>query len=118
MKIAILDDDESIRITVSLLLKSRGHTPQAFATEEELFFGLDVFNPDMVILDQMLGGNRTGIQLVEDLRNKYPELPIVIISGYPQLQLDQAVELNRVSFLSKPFSLAALERQISECSTD
>ena len=117
MKIAILDDDEPIRITVSLLLEKIGHTPQAFSNAEEFFLGLKTFDPDLVIVDQMLGGKRTGIQLVEELRNLYSDLPIVIVSGYPQLELNQAVELNDVNFLPKPFSLAALEKQIAKYST-
>ena len=118
MKIAVLDDDERIRTTVSLLLEALDHTPRAFATEDELFVGLETFAPEMVIVDQMLGAKRTGIQLVQDLRDKYSALPIVIISGYPQMELDKAVELNHVSFLAKPFSLAALEKRISEYSND
>ena len=118
MKIAILDDDEPIRITVCLLLKNIGHTPKAFSTEQELFLGLKTFDPGMVILDQMLGANRTGIQLVEDIRNQYPKLPIVIVSGYPRLQLNQAVELNDVGFLPKPFTLAELQEKIAKYSTD
>ena len=114
MKIAILDDDEPIRITVSLLLEKIGHTPKAFSTEEEFFLGFEDFNPDMVILDQMLGAERTGVQLVEDIRKKRSELPIVIVSGYPQLELNQSVKLKDVSFLPKPFTLAALEKQIAK----
>ena len=118
MKIAILDDDEPIRITVSLLLEKIGHTPQAYSTEEELFLGLKTFDADIVILDQMLGGKRTGIQIVEDLRRQYSGMPIVIVSGYPQQEVNQAVTLDDVNFLPKPFSLAALEEQISKYLTD
>ena len=118
MKIAILDDDEPIRITISLLLEQIGHIPKAFATEEELFLGLETFKADVVILDQMLGGKRTGLQLVKDLRERYSELPIVVVSGYPQLEINQAVKQNDVTFLTKPFSLAALQEQISKYSSD
>ena len=112
MKIAILDDDERIRISISLLLQALGHIPKAFATEQDMFAEIKAFEPEMIVLDQMLGGKRTGIQLVEELRRSYPRLKIVIVSGYPQSELTRAVELNGVSFLAKPFSLESLARQI------
>ena len=114
LRISILDDDERIRISVSLLLQALGHTPKAFATEQAMFAEIQEFEPEMMILDQMLGGERTGIQLVDDLRRVCPELPIVIVSGYPQPELTKAVELKGVGFLAKPFSLESLANRIAD----
>lgn len=114
MRVAILDDDEPIRVSVSMLLEALGHTSKAFATEQDLFAGIQAFEPEILMLDQMLGGNRTGIQLVEELRSRYPGLRIVIVSGYPQPALRTAVELNDVGFLAKPFSIESLARIIAE----
>ena len=77
---------------------------------------------DLVITDMVLPG-RTGEQLGEDLRQRSPELMVLITSGYGHLDCDdfedndqanQAVGKSRTCFLAKPYSRKTLLDKIEQ----
>ncbi|MFN8487415.1 MAG: response regulator transcription factor [Caldilineaceae bacterium] len=41
-------------------------------------------NPDIVVIDISLSGDMSGIDLLKQLRSRYTELPILIVSGYEE----------------------------------
>jgi two-component system cell cycle sensor histidine kinase/response regulator CckA len=49
-----------------------------------------------------------GPTLVRHAREKYPELPILFMSGYAEEQLRKSIDIERVAFLPKPFSVQQL----------
>jgi two-component system cell cycle sensor histidine kinase/response regulator CckA len=49
-----------------------------------------------------------GPTLVRHARAKYPDLPILFMSGYAEEQLRRSIDLDRVAFLPKPFSVQQL----------
>ena len=58
-------------------------------------------------------GGISGTQLVERMRTTRPRLPAIVMSGY-SLQLSSDALPSGISFLAKPFSLAALSGAIHE----
>ena len=49
-----------------------------------------------------------GLTTVREARKTHPELPILFISGYAEEQLRNSIDLERVAFLAKPFSVQKL----------
>ena len=68
--------------------------------------------PDLILLDlQMPGMN--GVQLLDELRQGHPALPVIIITGYPEGELMmEATKYAPVMLLSKPINRALLERTV------
>ena len=68
--------------------------------------------PDIVLLDMKMG-EFTGDKVVEQLLARWPELCIIIVTGYPSLEDMRATFKLRVfDYLAKPFSLAQLRQTL------
>jgi DNA-binding NtrC family response regulator len=68
--------------------------------------------PDIVLLDMKMG-EFTGDKVVEQLLAKWPELCIIVVTGYPSLEDMRATFKLRVfDYLAKPFSLAQLRQTL------
>ena len=110
--IAVLDDDIDFRNYIEDLLRDEGgFSVRTFAEQDELFASAETRIPDIVLLDMKMG-TVTGEEVVEQLLTRWPEMCIIVITGYPSLENMRATFKLRVfDYLAKPFSLAQL-RQI------
>ena len=113
IEIAVLDDDLDFRNYIEDFLRDEGtYSVRTFAHPEELFAGAEQRLPDIVLLDMKMGGF-TGDKVVEQLLARWPELCIVIVTGYPSLEDMRATFKLRVfDYLAKPFSLAQLRQTL------
>lgn len=78
--ILVIDDDELMRMTLRYLLEPRGHTVVEAADGGE---GMRLFKenkPDLIVTDVMMPG-RSGIEVLEKLRQDFPGVKIIVISG-------------------------------------
>ena len=58
MKVAILDDDDTVRHSITKLLKVLGHESSDFGSEDIFLSSIEQFQPDVILIDQMLGAER------------------------------------------------------------
>ena len=66
---------------------------------------------NLVFSDIVMPGGMNGIALVQEIGNRYPEVPVLLTSGY--INMVEAAEA-QVAILRKPFQLPALEKSIRE----
>ena len=102
--ISIVDDDESVRRTTTLLIKSFGFQSEAFESAER-FLGSGRLNDTccLIVDVQMPGVN--GLALQGQLAAAGSRVPMVFITGYDQEESRQrAMQAGAVAFLVKPFS--------------
>jgi DNA-binding NtrC family response regulator len=113
IQIAVLDDDLDFRNYIEDFLRDEGaYSVRTFAHPEELFADAEQHLPDIVLLDMKMGGF-TGDKVVEQLLARWPELCIIIVTGYPSLEDMRATFKLRVfDYLAKPFSLAQLRQTL------
>jgi DNA-binding NtrC family response regulator len=113
IQIAVLDDDVDFRNYIEDFLRDEGaYSVRTFAHPEELFADAEQHLPDIVLLDMKMGGF-TGDKVVEQLLARWPELCIIIVTGYPSLEDMRATFKLRVfDYLAKPFSLAQLRQTL------
>jgi DNA-binding NtrC family response regulator len=111
--VAVLDDDLDFRNYIEDLLHDEGlYAVQSFATPDELFAAAEVRLPDIVLLDMKMGP-ATGDKVVEQLLQRWPDMCIIIVTGYPSLEDMRATFKLRVfDYLAKPFSLAQLRQTL------
>ncbi len=109
--IAVLDDDADFRNYIEDLLRDEGtYTVRTFKDPAELFSSAETRIPDIVLLDMKMGA-ASGEEVLEQLLVRWPELCIVIITGYPSLESMRATFKLRVfDYLAKPFSISQLRQ--------
>jgi FixJ family two-component response regulator len=111
--IAVLDDDIDFRNYIEDLLRDEGrYAVRSFAEPAELFAAAESSIPDIVLLDMKMGP-ASGEQVLEQLLARWPELCIIVITGYPSLESMRATFKLRVfDYLAKPFSLSQLRQAL------
>ncbi len=111
--IAVLDDDIDFRNYIEDLLRDEGgFSVRTFADQDELIASAEARIPDIVLLDMKMG-TVTGEEVVEQLLTRWPEMCIIVITGYPSLESMRATFKLRVfDYLAKPFSLAQLRQAL------
>lgn len=99
----IIDDDASIRKSLSRLLRSVGYTTETFASAEE-FLGREHFDGvGCILLDVKMPG-LSGTDLQEELSKADYHMPIIFITGHGDIPMSvQAMKKGAVDFLAKPF---------------
>lgn len=109
--IAVLDDDGDFRNYIEDLLRDEGkYSVRTFAQPEELFSSAEARVPDIVLVDMKMGA-ASGDKVVEQLLSRWPDLCIVVVTGYPSLENMRATFKLRVfDYLAKPFSLTQLRQ--------
>jgi len=108
-RILIVDDEESIRETLSGILADEGYAT-ALAEEGEacLRAARGREPPDLVLLDIAMPG-RDGVEVLEELRKVAPELPVVMMSGHGTIETAvRATQLGAYDFIEKPLSIEKL----------
>lgn len=103
-RILIIDDEEDIRLSLRGILEDEGYEILDAETGER---GLDLANPsiDLVLLDIWLPGI-DGIEVLTRLQDKFPDLPVIMISGHGSIQTAvQAIKKGAFDFIEKPLSL-------------
>ena len=105
-KILVIDDEAEIREYFVRLLTGLGYeveTAGDSSTGLACAAGADV---DLIVSDLIMPGKPSGLDLIKVLREKRPDCPLVVISGYPTRErLDACREMGVVDFLTKPFEM-------------
>jgi FixJ family two-component response regulator len=101
--IFVIDDDASVRKSLSLLLRSAGYAVETFASAEEFLKRRALDNIGCIILDVRMRG-MTGLDLQEHLARHDCHMPIIFITGHGEIPMSvQAIKKGAVDFLTKPF---------------
>lgn len=112
--IFIIDDDESVRRSLSLFLTAFGYQVQPLASSEEYLAREAHEGTGCLILDVHLDG-KSGLELQKELLNMNSHLPIIFITGQGNIPMSvNALKKGAVNFLEKPFGEDELLQSISE----
>jgi len=102
-KILVVDDEPACREATLLLLELRGCEVRVAESAEPAMTLCRQFQPDVAIIDWMLRDETDGLALAEALAAERPELPMIIITGYPSAEVVQRIaRLKNGRYLSKP----------------
>ncbi|GEM_PF-1886550 len=110
--VALVEDDPAVRDLAAECLRDLGYRVLAFASGEEAEKGLaGETRLDLLVTDVVMPGMR-GPELLSRLRDRWPGVPAVLVSGHAGDQVDD-LEMEGTMFLHKPFRLADLEAAVS-----
>lgn len=111
-RVLLVDDDETIRDTLYELL-SEHYICQTAETAEKAFARLEADEYDVVLTDISMPG-LSGLELLGHVRQKFPDTPVIIISGIGDQEHAQGlIRLGAFDFLLKPFSLEVVEKSVA-----
>lgn len=106
--VAVVDDDESVRESLYILLKECGFEVQAFASAEAFLASEFLCEPSCLILDLVMP-TMTGLELQQELGLRGRTIPTVFITADGEEAVRRRLlALGAVECLSKPFSDTAL----------
>ncbi|MCH2095776.1 MAG: sigma-54 dependent transcriptional regulator [Rhodobacteraceae bacterium] len=104
MKIAIVDDEQDMRQSISQWLALSGYDTETFASGEDALGALGPDYPGIVISDIKMPG-MDGIQLLRKLMGQDSALPVIMITGHGDVPMAvDAMRLGAFDFLEKPFN--------------
>ena len=101
--VAIVDDDESVRIALQGMMKSVGLPAQAFASAEE-FLKSGVQNQTACLIADIRMPGMSGLDLQAKLNAEHCRIPTIFITAHGDAKMRlQALRAGAVEFLAKPF---------------
>lgn len=110
-RILVVDDDDTIRDTLYELL-SEEYLCQTAETAEKALARLETDAYDVVLTDISMPG-LSGVELLGHIRQKFPDTPVIIISGIDDREHAQGlIKLGAFDFLMKPFTLDLVEKSV------
>ena len=99
----VVDDDDAVRSSLRLLLKSVGLPTIAHASAHEFLAAWDGDQPGCLVLDVRMPG-MSGIELQAELNQRGAIIPVIFISGHGDIPMAvEAIQHGAFDFLQKPF---------------
>ena len=106
-RILIVDDEEGVRGVISAFLGEK-YLCETAASSDEALVHLAKATYALAITDIQMPG-RNGVELLRDIRNRYPDTAVIMISGIHRPQrIRDALQLGAVDYLTKPCELEVL----------
>jgi FixJ family two-component response regulator len=106
--VSIVDDDTSVRVATSRLLKLYGFIVHAFASAEEFLRSKHLDETRCLVTDIRMPG-MSGIELQNELKRRGYRTPVIFITAFPQERDHKhAMASGAVCFLKKPFDAKSL----------
>jgi len=99
----VVDDDEAVRTSLKLLLRSVGLPVETFTSAQEFLGRFDAERPGCLVLDIRMPG-MSGLELQEHLNAMHAMIPVVFITGHGDVPMAvEAMQHGAVDFIQKPF---------------
>jgi len=116
----VVEDDPQVRVMVVDMLESLGFNTRVASSYDEALLALKGEEPiSLVFTDINLGERRTGVDLQKQIKEQFVDLPVLLTSGLPVVQLEQQFGLQSgAALLTKPYTrdslLAAINNRLGK----
>ncbi|MCM2474797.1 sigma-54-dependent Fis family transcriptional regulator [Rhizobium sp. CG5] len=103
--ILVVDDEEDIREIVSGILSDEGHETRTAYDADSALAAISDRVPRLIFLDIWMQGSRLdGLSLLDEIKARHPDLPVVMISGHGNVETAvSAIKRGAFDFIEKPF---------------
>jgi CheY-like chemotaxis protein len=111
LTILVVDDDALVLMNTAAMLDDLGHEVLEASSGQQALRVLRRGKPvDLVLTDQVMPG-MTGLDLLAEIAAEWPDVPVILASGYAELPAGTDPDLPR---LAKPFQQDALARAVAQ----
>jgi len=114
--IALVEDEESVRLFAKSVLISKGYEVMEFESATKALEGIsgDLDRIDLIVTDVMMP-EMTGPAFITEVQKIYPDIKVIFISGYGEDAFTEEYGQRRdFHFIPKPFSLKTLVAKVKE----
>jgi len=106
--IYVVDDDEAVRDSLSVLLEARDYIVRTFAAAPEFLAAAPTLRPGCLISDIRMP-EMDGLELQQRLIERHLPFPLIVITGHGDVPLAvRAMKAGAVDFIEKPFAVEAI----------
>src|SRR5450759_2277732 len=111
----IIDDERNMRLSLEAAMIDEGYTVKSVDSAEQGLALLEHEAVFMVITDARLSG-MSGYVFLEQVRARWPKLPVLIITAYatPRLAVE-VIKAGAIDYLAKPFAPEELLHAVARC---
>ena len=104
-EILIIDDNSDIRTILDELISDAGYKTRLAANYNQALSEIDKKLPDVAIIDVKLDkGDNDGIQLLDHIKKKNNDIPVIMISGHANIEMAvNSLKSGAFEFIQKPF---------------
>jgi len=104
-EILIIDDNSDIRFILDELIREAGYKTRLAANFNQALTEIDKKLPDVAIIDVKLDkGDNDGIQLLDHVKKKNVDIPVIMISGHANIEMAvNSLKSGAFEFIQKPF---------------
>jgi two-component system cell cycle sensor histidine kinase/response regulator CckA len=106
--VLLVEDEPMVRTVAERALTRHGYKVVTADNGEEALDILGRGEEFALLVSDVVMPGMDGPAMVREARKSRPELPILFISGYAEEQLRKSIDLDKVAFLPKPFSVQEL----------
>ena len=112
-KILLVDDDPDIRDVVTMLLETKGYETVTASNGLDALKMIERSNGQFdILITDIVMPSITGVAIISVLKNRYPQIPVIAITGYGQHPEALAGEANADLVIKKPIELSKLEESV------
>ncbi|MEW6501669.1 MAG: sigma-54-dependent transcriptional regulator [Thermodesulfobacteriota bacterium] len=111
-RILVVDDEQNMRVALFEALNRNGHEVQVAESGRMALDMMKKATPDLVISDIKMPG-MDGIELLRQIKAEWPELPVVIVTGYATVETAlEAMKRGAFDYILKPFPVEVIEETV------
>jgi len=112
-RVLIVDDQPGIRLLLNEVVKKEGYSTYLAANGIEALRYAEE-GMDCVLLDMKIPG-MDGIEILKRLKEKWPQLPVFMMTAYGELDVVQeALDLGAIRYFTKPFDIFEVRDEVNK----
>jgi len=114
MRILVVDDDAIVIKSCRRILEAEGFEVTTVPSADEALQKIQTLDFDILLMDVKMP-KHDGIFLMQEINKNWPDIPIIVMSGYPTPEtIADVYKLGALQFISKPFRPDELIKTIRE----
>ena len=114
--VLVIDDDKSVRMTLSLILSRAGYEVKTVSGPDEALSFVRAENADAILMDMNFGistDGKEGIALLRRVKVFRPDTPVILITAWGSIPLAvEGVKYGAFDFITKPWNNQRLLQQV------
>lgn len=103
MRILVVDDDVIVIKSCRRILEAEGFEVTTVPSADEALEKIKIYDFDLLVVDVKMP-KHDGIFLMREIKKNWPDVPIIVMSGYPTPEtIADVLKLGAIQFIPKPF---------------
>ncbi|MDT0574850.1 response regulator [Croceicoccus sp. F390] len=112
-RILLVEDEDMVRTVAQRSLTRLGYAVTTAADGEEGLRCIEQQEPFDLVISDVVMPNLNGPAMMQAIRERYPDLPVIFMSGYAEEQLRREIDIARMYFLAKPFTMTDIGTKVA-----